>query len=1489
MRGRGQYQKKQDHSRRSRTPEKDDRRRPLRSPSPGGHRRHDHKKSVNFKYPTAQTAESSTTAHTEQDDMTDNDGVDPDLRETHTNDNTYDHDTEKALNTWHSKQVMGSANMAVANTAHTSRVSVTDADIKAWRASNVDCSEWMTDDNIECVISCERSNKIESLVKKKLERRTNRVTSDIIYNLKQKAMGAEPPQRRPFAREIQAREAHQRSIQKTDQERSSPKVKRRIEEDNVESQRNKKQRQGAPRENQDTSNVNDTPNSDNTPNPHGTCLTPNISSQYDANTATESPSTKRRRVETDVPSPIIVGQAHMIYAAGFVEEPPPPPAVEPVPRKRILQLKDMLIGDGQCELKGQYWPKSYPYPRRDRHTHYDIYLAYKDKARTSQRFSDKMCEVDVAWYPDWITEAPPYPDPHYDYEEQTMITSPLDSYDLRLSNLDQDQPEFDYTDDDDEQDRLGVQWMNARAKEIQDGEFAWVRRAAGIIPQALPLYCITANNGIDEDNMTEEDKLRQTSRSRGIRDYHDYGFDNIYPSGDFNRSRLEWSRYHHQGRLTASWPYRLPTVPRMRELRHFYSYETMIGVADHNHFTRTREGRRQADAQGVAGGEPADVFRDIRIPQIQYTASILCHYTWLSIDYCRCLNCLTLHTACLPIADDLEADEVCNVRVIVTHDDKDLDDTPVLRKGVVNASEKRPEFIVYPFDDSMEPRLARRPRVYRVQEKSSTTYPEPPLQLDRIKHNALYAEFEDSVDPEVRYVIGVACRYHQTDIIYCPCGICKQLRDSLYMDTTQYYPQDDYHYVWCSSYDLRAPHVLNSLIEHASLGMNPPAPVNLPQDDLDDDAYFEDRQASTVSSNSEISGGESRAPFFHCNVVVFDCNSKFDAFKDHSGTGNVPRPFGDKDIVSDSGATKHMFHDRDQFSSYRDTENHFVRVAEGTLVPVLGMGDVGPLKGVLHVPSLVYDLVSESCLDRDGKWCITGDGVKTFYERTPGGRPDYAAVFLVARLCHTDMYIVNPMYLGMSNNKYNYKCYDALASKTEALDLLHKVLGHISIDRIQELVKSGHVAWNHESPPVNFRKFSSPCIACALAKSKRQSHVKRIRVPITPGSLIYVDVWGPCDTISLINESVYTIGFIDAATKKAWLYQRRKKSDILECLKHFYETVIIKRRASHGLKDFVVQSDNGEFKSDAILKFLHSVGGDRRTCCAYTPEIMAFIERLWGIINSMASAMLIDKGLPEEFLEFAQNYALDIYNNIPPTRTPKGQDPKSPNEKFEGKNEDTSLYKSFGCRAFAHIPKQTRRKNHNARAHQGMFVGLDRTSYPGYMIYSPELHTVYVTGDATFQQLLRYDGSLSKYNAYDTNKKREELPVESVERYKYLVGTSHVDPDNGLLYKVTKIEEKHYRGQGTYIVAYRAQVLSDGRISTKCDTDAYHVRDIEEYYNTYMSMIQERYPEHSRSTRSMTSKTQVPVQGDGGASVQSLGKLICWDNRRSYSKYITIW
>ena len=106
------------------------------------------------------------------------------------------------------------------------------------------------------------------------------------------------------------------------------------------------------------------------------------------------------------------------------------------------------------------------------------------------------------------------------------------------------------------------------------------------------------------------------------------------------------------------------------------------------------------------------------------------------------------------------------------------------------------------------------------------------------------------------------------------------------------------------------------------------------------------------------------------------------------------------------------------------------------------------------------------------------------------------------------------------------------------------------------------------------------------------------------------------------------------------------------------------------------------------------------------------------------------------------------------------------------------------------------------------------------MIYSPEFHTTYVTGDVVFHATERYDATYEKHHAGETAKQKATQPV----------GTSHIDPENGLLYKVLRVEEKNYRGQGTFIVAYRAQVMPDGKVSTKCDKDAYHVRDIEKYY-----------------------------------------------------------
>ena len=87
------------------------------------------------------------------------------------------------------------------------------------------------------------------------------------------------------------------------------------------------------------------------------------------------------------------------------------------------------------------------------------------------------------------------------------------------------------------------------------------------------------------------------------------------------------------------------------------------------------------------------------------------------------------------------------------------------------------------------------------------------------------------------------------------------------------------------------------------------------------------------------------------------------------------------------------------------------------------------------------------------------------------------------------------------------------------------------------------------------------------------------------------------------------------------------------------------------------------------------------------PEIMAYIERLWGIINSMALAMNVNKVKSSEYLKYAQSYALDIYNNIVPSKIPNSQVPMSPKEKFYEKRDVISLYEGFGSKAL-HIIRE---------------------------------------------------------------------------------------------------------------------------------------------------------------------------------------------------------
>ena len=224
-------------------------------------------------------------------------------------------------------------------------------------------------------------------------------------------------------------------------------------------------------------------------------------------------------------------------------------------------------------------------------------------------------------------------------------------------------------------------------------------------------------------------------------------------------------------------------------------------------------------------------------------------------------------------------------------------------------------------------------------------------------------------------------------------------------------------------------------------------------------------------------------------------------------------------ILSDGGSSKSLFSNRRLFTNYTEVRNSFVKMADGTMCKVLGMGDVGKLRDVLHVEGLVFDLVSESWCDLQGMFGTWEKGVRTVYD-TDG------SIFYVSYL-EDGLYIVNPLLLGIDDPEYVDEVDVCLASKAESCNKIHETLAHINGKRITKGIASGHIPWMHESNPSSLRKCSDKCVICQLSKSTRRSFTSPLRTPLAPGQHVYLDLFGPVDTPSLINGNTYVAGFID--------------------------------------------------------------------------------------------------------------------------------------------------------------------------------------------------------------------------------------------------------------------------------------------------------------------------------------------------------------------------
>ena len=143
--------------------------------------------------------------------------------------------------------------------------------------------------------------------------------------------------------------------------------------------------------------------------------------------------------------------------------------------------------------------------------------------------------------------------------------------------------------------------------------------------------------------------------------------------------------------------------------------------------------------------------------------------------------------------------------------------------------------------------------------------------------------------------------------------------------------------------------------------------------------------------------------------------------------------------------------------------------------------------------------------------------------------------------------------------------------------------------------------------------------------------------------------------------------------------------------------------------------------------------------------------------------MIKGKNISNGFWAEAISTAVYLKNRSPT----KILENKTPFEAFYGYKPEVNHLRIFGSKAFAHIPKEDRRKL-DAKAIKCIFIGYC-TEYKAYKMFDPNNHKVFASRDVLFHEnadevrkAYDYDvWNLPKENEENDNEKEEEVQGEA--------------------------------------------------------------------------------------------------------------------------------
>jgi transposase InsO family protein len=210
----------------------------------------------------------------------------------------------------------------------------------------------------------------------------------------------------------------------------------------------------------------------------------------------------------------------------------------------------------------------------------------------------------------------------------------------------------------------------------------------------------------------------------------------------------------------------------------------------------------------------------------------------------------------------------------------------------------------------------------------------------------------------------------------------------------------------------------------------------------------------------------------------------------------------------------------------------------------------------------------------------------------------------------------------------------------------------------------------------------------------------------------------------------------------------RRKGDVFEYFKEF--RIMIEKQTGKCIK--ILRSDSGgEYLSGAFKKYCKENGIQKQFIVSHTPQQNGIVERKNRTLVECAHSMLQGKHISNGFWAEALNTAVYL-KNISPTKKLEFQ---TPFEVFNGYKPEVKHLRIFGCKSFAHIPKDDRRKL-DAKSLECVFVGYCNDQKT-YKLFHPSSHKIIASRDVVFHEHTDNSDKNDQGNTYANNDEHVKL------------------------------------------------------------------------------------------------------------------------------------